>query len=80
MLCGCIRFTSKPKAVSNGLEFPSTLEELAISESKRRSWAPSPPERVETGIGGLESIVTPAREVVMEPSVESRFQVLGRID
>ena len=64
-------FTLKPKAVSNGLESLSTLEELAISESNRRSRAPSPPEHAETSIFGLESTVTLAREVVMEPSVES---------
>jgi hypothetical protein len=78
MLCGCIRFRSKPKAVRNGLETPSILEDLENPEWKRldRSRAPSPPERLEVRIGGSESLVTPNREVVMEPSVEARFQVL----
>jgi hypothetical protein len=45
-----------------------------------RSGAPSPPERLEMSIEDSESLVTPKREVVMEPSVEARFQVLKKID
>jgi hypothetical protein len=80
MLCGCIRFKSKPKAVSDSLESPSTLEELSTSEWMRfdRSGAPSPPDRPEMSTEGHESLVTPKREVVMEPSVESRFQALKK--
>jgi hypothetical protein len=72
MLCGCIRFRSKPKAVRNGLEPPSTLE---ISEWMRfnRSGAPSPSERAEMSTEVPESLVTPKREVVMEPGVDVRI-------
>ena len=82
MLCGCIRFRSKPRAVSGGLESPTMLEGLSISEWKRfdRSGAPSPPERPEMSTEDPKSLVTPKREVVMEPSAESRFQVLKNID
>jgi hypothetical protein len=82
MLCGCIKFRSKLKAVSTGLETPSTLGELANTEWTRfdRSGAPSPPERPEMSAESSESLVTPEREVVMEPSVEARFQVLKKID
>jgi hypothetical protein len=82
MLCGCIRFKSKPRAVSGSLESPSTLEELSISEWTRfdRSGAPSPPERPEMSTEDPELLVTPKREMVMEPSVEARFQVLKMID
>ena len=82
MFCGCIRFQSKIKAVRNSPKPPSTLEEMETSEwaSVDRSGAPSPPERQEMSIENAESLVTLKREVVMGPSVESRFQVLEKID
>jgi hypothetical protein len=78
MLCGCIKFKPKPKAVRTGLETPSTQEELANTEWTTfvRSGAPSPPERPEMSTEDPELLITPKREAVMEPSVESRFQVL----
>jgi hypothetical protein len=66
MLCGCIRVRSKPEAFSKSLE------------PFDRSAAPSPPERPDTR--DRVSIVTPEREAIMEPTVKSRFQVLGKID
>jgi hypothetical protein len=82
MLCGCIRFRSKPRAVSSGLESPSMLEELSISEWMRfdRSRAPSPLEQLEMSTEDPKSLVTPKREVVIELSVKARFQVLKNID
>ena len=82
MLCGCIRFTLRRKPSLDGYESPSTLGEMSISESTRfdRSGAPSPPDRNEISIQHSESLVGPNREVVMEPSVEARFQALNGID
>lgn len=78
MFCGCFRFISKAKAASNGLESPSTLGEVSVSERMRRSGAPSP-ERWETSRESV-ILVTPERDVVMEPSVKPRFQALNNID
>lgn len=59
MFCGRIRFWSKWKV--------STLEEfVTLGRRRRRSGAPTPPE-------WPESLVTPEREKVMEPGVETRF-------
>lgn len=82
MLCGCIGFRLKPKATRNGLEPSSTLEELASLGWTRfdRAGAPSPPERPHMSLEGTEPLITPKREAVMEPSVESQFQVLKKID
>jgi hypothetical protein len=78
MLCGCIRLRSKAKAASGDIK--STLDDLSTSEwSFHRSDAPSPPEHSDIGAGGFGS-VTPEREVVMEPSVNSPIQVLENID
>jgi hypothetical protein len=80
MLCGCIRFRSKAKAASGDVE--STLEDLSTSEwSFHRSDAPSPPGRSDISAEGFGSLVTPEREVVMEPSVDSPpIQALENID
>jgi hypothetical protein len=82
MLCRYIKFRSKPKAVSTSLETLSILRELSNTEWTRfdRSRAPSPPERPEVSAESSESLVTPEREVVIEPSVKARFQVLKKID
>ena len=82
MLCGCTRFRSKLRAISSGLKSPSTLGELSISKEMRfnQSRAPSPLERLEMSIEDSKSLVTPKREVVIELSVEARFQVLKKID
>jgi hypothetical protein len=78
MLCGCTRFRLKLRAISSGLESLSTLGELSILEEIRfnQSRAPSLPERLEMSIEDSKSLVTPKREVVIELSVEARFQVL----
>jgi hypothetical protein len=75
MLYRCIKFRSKPKAVSTGLKTLSTLRELANTEWTRfdRSKAPSPPERLEMSVESSESLVTLEREVVIKLSVEARF-------
>lgn len=79
MLCGCIRLRSKAKAASGDIE--STLENLSTSEwSFHRSDAPSPPEYSDISADGFGSLVTPAREVVMEPSVDSPIQALQNLD
>jgi hypothetical protein len=78
MLCGYIRFWWKPKSASDSLKSPSTPGQFSISECRRydRSWAPSLSERSEISTEGPELSVTRKREVVVEPSVKSRFQVL----
>ena len=79
MLCGCIRLRSKAKAAFGDIE--STLENLSTSEwSFHRSDAPSPPEYSDISADGFGSLVTPAREVVMEPSVDSPIQALQNLD
>ena len=72
MLCGCILFWQKPKPVSDSLKSLSTPRQLSISEWRRfdHSRAPSPPERLEGSTKGPKSLVTPKREVVIEPSIE----------
>ena len=79
MLCGCIRFGSKPRAASGDVE--SARQGSSTSEwSFHRSDAPSPPQRLDTSADGLGLFVAPEREVVMEPSVNSPIQALENID
>ena len=78
MLCGCIKFKLKPKAVRTSLETPSIQEELANIEWTTfvQSRALLPLKRLEMSIEDPKLLITPKREAVIELSVESQFQVL----
>jgi hypothetical protein len=76
MLCGCVRFSWKPKSISGDLETPPMLGKLLVSDCRRfyHSGAPSPPAS-----RSFESLIIPERETVMEPPFR-KSNSLNKVD
>jgi hypothetical protein len=80
MLCGCVVFNWISKITSNGHGL--STDELSVSEWRsrfNRSGAPSPSERRSLSTRCYD-LATPGREIILEPSANSRLYTLEIID